>query len=76
MNGEIDDVIESVGGYEGFDKLVRHGRQLHNRAVYDLFAGWASSLVHLLKTGAGLFTGGRRTSRTLGGPEDAQQHAA
>lgn len=75
MKGEINDVIQSAGGYEGIERLAKHGRQLHNRAVCDLFAGFASNLFHLLKTGAGSFAGGRRAARGLGVQDDAQQHA-
>jgi len=75
VKGDIYDVMESVGGYDGFERLVKDGRQLHNRAVYDLFAGLTGRLFDLLKTGAGWFSGGRHTARGLGVPNDARQHA-
>jgi len=75
VNGEINDVIKSAGGYEGIERLAKHGKQLHNRAVCDLFAGFASNLFHLLKKGAGSFSGGRRIARGLGVRDDTRQHA-
>jgi|GEM_PF-2403598 len=36
-------VIETVGGYEGFNRLVERGRQMHNQAVFELLAGMMST---------------------------------
>jgi hypothetical protein len=37
MDRKINDVIQSVGGYEKFDQLVKRGRHMHDQAVFDLF---------------------------------------
>lgn len=51
MDRKTGGVIESVGGSEGFEKLVERGRQLHNQAVFELFARLVSSAILSLKKG-------------------------
>ena len=50
-------VIESVGGYEAFERLVTQGRQLHNKAIFDLFSGLATNFLQVAKTGVALLRG-------------------
>jgi hypothetical protein len=38
MDRKINDVTQSVGGYEEFERLVKQGRKMHDQAVFDLFA--------------------------------------
>lgn len=49
MDWQTNGVIESVGGSEGFEQLVERGRQLHNQAVFELFARLVSSAMLSLK---------------------------
>jgi hypothetical protein len=54
MDWKTVGVIASVGGSEGFEKLVEHGRQLHNQAVFELFARPVSSAILALKKSCGV----------------------
>ncbi|MGD9369092.1 MAG: hypothetical protein PVH87_25525 [Desulfobacteraceae bacterium] len=53
MDWQTNGVIESVGGSEGFEQLVERGRQLHNQAVFELFARLVSSAMLSLKKSRG-----------------------
>ena len=44
-------VIDSVGGYEAFDQLVKRGKQMHDQAVFELFAGMLSKAFASFKKG-------------------------
>lgn len=61
MDWESGGVIESVGGSEGFENLVEQGRQLHNQAVFELFARLVSSAVLSLKKSCGVTIGKQGT---------------
>jgi hypothetical protein len=54
MDRKINDVMQSVGGYEEFEQLVKRGRQMHDRAVFDLFAPLASKAAHFVKENLGI----------------------
>ena len=49
MDRNIYDVINSVGGYDEFEKIVKRGRQMHDAAVWDLFARLMSSGILFVK---------------------------
>lgn len=51
MDGKNYGVIESVGGYEEFEQLVKRGKQMHDQAVFELFAQLLSNAVLSLKNG-------------------------
>ena len=50
-------VIESVGGLNQFEQLVERGRQLHNLAVFELFARVVSNAMQALKNCYGITIG-------------------
>ena len=49
MDRKIYDVLQSVSDYEDYAQLVKHGRQLHDQAVFNLFASLVSKAMLLLK---------------------------
>lgn len=49
MDRKSVSVIQTVGGLEEFEQLVERGRQLHNQAVFELFARLVSNAVHALR---------------------------
>lgn len=49
MDSKTIGVIESVGGLEQFEQLVERGRQLHNQAVFEMFARLVSNVMQALK---------------------------
>lgn len=54
MKGENlvpDSVIDSVGGYEQFEQLVKRGKQMHDQAVFELIARLPSKAILSLKQG-------------------------
>ena len=55
LNDKIYGVMQSAGGDEDYAQLVQRGRQLHDQAVFDLFASLVSKAMLLLK-GALRFT--------------------
>jgi len=57
MNEKTNCVIQTAGGYEGFNQLVERGRQMHNQAVFELSARIVSNSVLLLKRCYGLAVG-------------------
>jgi hypothetical protein len=61
MDRKTYDVINSVGGYEEFEKLVKRGRQMHDEAVFDLFTHLMSIGVRFVK--AHLVFGFRKKDR-------------
>jgi hypothetical protein len=54
MDWKTGGVIESVGGLEQFEQLVERGRQLHNQAVFELFARLVSNAVQALGKSCGI----------------------
>ena len=54
MDWQIVGVIESVGGLAQFEQLVERGRQLHDRAVFELFARLGSKAIQSLKKNCGI----------------------
>jgi hypothetical protein len=54
MNRQTVGVIESVGGLAQFEQLVERGRQLHNRAVFELLARLGSKAIQSLKKCCGI----------------------
>ena len=46
-----DSVIDSVGGYEQFEQIVKRGRQMHSQAVFGLFARLLSKVILPFKQG-------------------------
>ena len=48
MDRKINDVMQSVGGYDGFEVLVKRGRRLHDQAVFDLFARLGSKVAQFV----------------------------
>ena len=42
-------VIDAVGGYEGFEQLLKRGKQLHDQAVFELFAQLLSNAILSLR---------------------------
>jgi hypothetical protein len=57
MDWQTVGVIESVGGLAQFEQLVERGRQLHNRAVFELFARSGSKAIQSLKKSRGMTIG-------------------
>jgi len=49
MDRKTYDVIQSAGNYVEFEQLVQRGRQMHDRAVFDLFARSVSTIVVFVK---------------------------
>ncbi len=47
-------VSQSVDNYKGFEQLVERGRQMHDQAVFDLFARLLSNANPFLKVGNSL----------------------
>lgn len=56
-----DSVIDSVGGYEQFDRLVKQGRQMHDQAVFELVARLLSKSILFLKRGSDRLVGQQGT---------------
>lgn len=56
MNPKKNDIINAVGGYAEFERLVRQGRQMHDQAVFGLFARLASDAVHFVRANLGSIT--------------------
>jgi hypothetical protein len=56
MNWKTRGVIESIGGLEPFEQLVERGRQLHGRAVFDMFARLVSKTIQVLPKRRGITT--------------------
>ena len=56
MKGE-NLVIDSVGGYEQFEQLVKRGKQMHDQAVFELIARMPSKAIPFLKQGVGHLLG-------------------
>lgn len=54
MDWKTCSIIKSVGGHEGFEQLVERGRQMHNQAVFELFAWLVSQAIPSLKKGYGM----------------------
>lgn len=48
MDRKINSVIQSVGGYEKFEQLVKRGRHMHDQAVFDLFARLVSKIAQFV----------------------------
>ena len=44
-------VIDSIGGYEKFEQLMKRGKQMHNQALYGLIARLLSKVFSSLKQG-------------------------
>ena len=63
MDGNNYCVIDSVGGYENFEQLVKRGRQLHGEAVFEVFARLFSSPVLFLRNIRSTLT--RKRDRSL-----------
>jgi len=59
MDGETNCIIQTVGGYEVFEHMVERGRQLHNQAIFELFARLVSSAVLFVKKCGGMAIGTR-----------------
>ena len=56
MDRKTYGVIQSVGGYEEFEQLMQRGRQIHDQAVFDLFARLVSTIVLFAKRSLGIPT--------------------
>ncbi len=64
MDWKNNSVIESVGGYEEFEQLVKRGRQMHDQAVFELIARLLSNAILSLKKIGGILI--RKRDHSLG----------
>ena len=46
--------MQEQDGYEGFEQLVERGRQLHDQAVFELFARMVSYVILSIKKCCGV----------------------
>lgn len=49
MDRKSVSVIQTVGGLDEFEQLVERGRQLHNQAVFELFARLALKAIQFFR---------------------------
>lgn len=49
MEGKYCHIFEALDDYEKFNQLVERGRQLHNQAVFELFARMISNVALFVK---------------------------
>jgi hypothetical protein len=64
-------VSQSVVNSVGFEHLLERGRQMHNQAVFDLFASLVSKAIPSLKKDYGMMIG-KRDSRKYSGKLSTQ----
>lgn len=57
MDLKTSSIIESVSGYGEFEKLIERGRQMHNQAVFELFALLVSNTILFMKKSCGISIG-------------------
>ena len=64
MDRKTHEVILETGGYQKIEHLVNMGRQMHDQAVFDLFARLVSWIAPVVKASRSI-TVERRNSRAV-----------